>query len=198
MLQRNTHLIDVARHHENIINLTNLAEKNVPIWKPLREVVKRSDVELVDTFLPNATINVNAILNDRNHSLCRTIFECKNVSVLYQFLSSKRAGKVLRYDPKAAKYPSVMDISDRLAKSLDLSLIRQKIIHWRQDASWDLTWLKQILRHLSVVLAEGGNLLDVAFKIDFKDVSNVLGMPDVVDGVVNLLKDKTIDKIFSG
>ncbi|KAF7403454.1 hypothetical protein HZH68_006248 [Vespula germanica] len=198
MLQRNTHLIDIARYHENIINLTDLAEKNVPIWKPLREVVKKSDVELVDSFLPNATINVNAILNDRNHSLCRTIFECKNASVFYRFLSSKRAGKVLRYDPKAAKYPSVMDISDRLAKSLDLSLIRQKIIHWRQDASWDLTWLKQILRHLSVVLAEGGNLLDVAFKIDFKDVSNVLGMPDIVDGVVNLLKDKTIDKIFSG
>ncbi|XP_035722982.1 uncharacterized protein LOC118441973 isoform X2 [Vespa mandarinia] len=198
MLQRNTHLIDTARHHENIINLTNLAEKNVPIWKPLREVVKKSDVELVDDFLPNATINVNAILSDRNHSLCRTVFECKNVSVLYQFLSSKRAGKVLRYDLKEVKYPSVMDISDRLAKSLDLSLIKRKIIHWRQNASWDLTWLKQILHHLSVVLSEGGNLLDVAFKIDFKDISNVLSMPDIVDGVVNLLKDKTIDKIFSG
>ncbi|XP_015191826.1 PREDICTED: uncharacterized protein LOC107074670 isoform X2 [Polistes dominula] len=198
MLERNTFLLDVTRYHEQILSLTNLAEKYIPIWKPLIEVVKKSDKVLVNNLLPNATINVNAILNNKTHFLCSTILECKNVSVLYEFLSSKRAGKVLRYDPKVSKYPSIMDISDRLAKSLDLSLIRQEIIGWRQDASWNLTWLKQILRHLSVVLGESGNLLDIAIKIDFQDISNVLGMPDIVDGVVNLLKDKTIDKIFSG
>ncbi|XP_014612694.1 PREDICTED: uncharacterized protein LOC106791527 isoform X1 [Polistes canadensis] len=198
MLEKNTFLLDNTRYHEKILDLTNLAEKYVPIWKPLVEVVKKSDKIIVNNLLANAMINVNGILNNKSHSMCRTILECKNVSVLYEFLSSKNAAKVLRYDPKLSKYPSVMDISDRLAKSLDLSLIRQEIIEWRQDASWNLTWLKQILRHLTVVLDEGGNLFDVAFKIDFQDVSNVLGMPDIVDGVVNLLKDKTIDKIFSG
>ncbi|KAK2584735.1 hypothetical protein KPH14_007066 [Odynerus spinipes] len=196
-IQNNTSLVDTARHHEHIMGLTSLAEKFVPIWKPLREVVKRFDVDDIDRLLPNATINVNAILSDKNHSLCRTLLECQDANVLYKFLSSKRAGKVLQYDPKAAKYPSIMDISNQLAKSLDLSLIRLKIINWRQDASWELTWLKEILRHLSSVLTESGNLLDVAFKIDFQAVSNVLGVPDIVDGVVNLLKDKTIDKIFS-
>ncbi|KAI4485555.1 hypothetical protein M0802_012731 [Mischocyttarus mexicanus] len=198
MLQRNPFLLDNTKYHEKILNLTNIAEKHVPIWKPLIDVVKKVDKEIVNNFLPNATINVNAILNNKSHSLCRTMSECKNISVVYEFLSSKRLSKVLRYDPKLSKYPSVMDISDRLTKSLDLSLIRQKRMEWRQKASWDMTWLREILRHLIIVLSEGGNLLDVAFKIDFEDVSNVLGMPDIVDGVVNLLKDKTIDKIFAG
>ncbi|XP_067204074.1 uncharacterized protein ldd isoform X2 [Linepithema humile] len=198
MLEKNVFILDTASVHENINNLTKLSERHVAIWKPLREVVRKSDLADIEAALPNATINVNAILNDLNTSLCRTKVECHNATVLYNFLSSKRAGKVFRYDPKASKYPSVSDISDRLARSLDVDLINRQLAFWRSEASWDFIWLKQILNHLSLILGEGGNLLDVASKIDFEDVSNVLGVPDLADGIVNILYDKTVDKLFDG
>ncbi|XP_019697173.1 ATP-binding cassette sub-family A member 13 isoform X1 [Harpegnathos saltator] len=198
MLEKNVYLLDSLAYHENINDLTRLAENHVPIWIPLRDVVKKSDLAEIDALLPNATINVNAIVSKVNASACRTKNDCRNASILYEFLSSKRADKVLRYDPKAANYPTVSDISSRLALSLDVELISRQQPFWRSQASWDLTWLKEILRHLSTVLGEGGNLLDVASKIDFEDVSNVLGVPDLADGIINILNDKTIDKLFDG
>ncbi|XP_050450054.1 uncharacterized protein LOC126850786 isoform X1 [Cataglyphis hispanica] len=198
MLQKNVYILDSATIHENINHLTRLAEKYVPIWQPLRDVVKKSDVADIDAALPNATINVNAMLSDLNTSLCRTKIDCQNATILYNFLSSKRAGKVFRYDPRASKYPSVSDISNQLARSLDVDLINRQQAFWRSEAAWDLIWLKEILNHLSSILGESGNLLDVASKIDFEDVSNVLGIPDLADGIVNILNDKTVDKLFDG
>lgn len=199
MLEKNVYILDSASIHEGINNLTRLAEKHVPIWKPLRDVVKKSDLAEIDAALPNATINVNAFLNDLNRTgLCRTKTECQNATILYNFLSSKRVGKVFRYDPKASNYPSVSDISSRLARSLDVDLISRQLSFWRMDASWNLFWLKEILAHLSMILGEGGNLLDVASKIDLEDVTSVLGVPDLAEGIVNILKDKTIDKLFDG
>ncbi|CAK9819447.1 ATP-binding cassette sub-family A member 13 [Anthophora plagiata] len=197
-LQHNVVILDTARTHKNIDALSTMAEKYVPIWKPLRDVVKASDADDVEAFLPNAMINVNAVLNDRNGSLCRTKIECRNSNVLYEHLSSRNAGKVFRYDPKVTSYHSLLEIADRLSRSLDLDRIERELRKWRMEAAWNLTWLKEILRHLSVVIEESGNLLDVASKIDFQDVSNVLGVPDIVDGVVNILKDKTVDKLFDG
>ncbi|XP_032690190.1 uncharacterized protein LOC116853290 isoform X2 [Odontomachus brunneus] len=196
MLENNVFLLDSLPYHEQINDLTRLAENHVPIWIPLRDVVKQSDLADVDALLPNATINVNAFLNNAKTTLCHTRKDCRNASVLYDFLSSKKAGKVLRYDPKAANYPSVADISSRLALSLDVDLINRQQPYWRTQASWELTWLQEILHHLSMILGETGNLLDVASKIDFGDVSNVLGVPDLADGIINILNDKTVDKLF--
>jgi len=198
MLEKNVFILDSASIHESINNLTRLAEKHVPIWKPLRDVVKKSDLVEIDAALPNATINVNAILSDLNTTLCRTKIDCQNATVLYNFLSSKRAAKVFRYDPKASKYPTVSDISSRLARSLDVDLISRQLSFWRTEASWNLFWLKEILVHLSSILGESGNLLDVASKIDLEDVTSILGVPDIADGIVNILRDKTVDKLFDG
>lgn len=198
MLQKNVFILDSATVHENINNLTRLSEKYVPIWQPLRDVVKKSNLANIDAALPNATINVNAMLNNLNTSLCRTKIDCQNATILYNFLSSKRAGKVFRYDPRASNYPSISDISNQLARSLDIDFINRQQAFWRSQASWDLIWLKEILGHLSLILGESGNLLDVASKIDFEDVSNVLGIPDLADGIVNILNDKTVDKLFDG
>ncbi|XP_020291877.1 uncharacterized protein LOC109858741 isoform X2 [Pseudomyrmex gracilis] len=198
MLQKNVFILDSATIHENINNLTRLADKHVPIWEPLSEVVKKSERANINAALPNATINVNAILSNLNTSLCRTKVDCQNATILYDFLSSKRAAKVFRYDPKASKYPSVYDISNQLARGLDIDLISRQQPFWRSQAAWELTWLKEILGHLSTILGESGNLLDVASKIDFEDVSNVLGVPDLADGIVNILNDHTIDKLFDG
>lgn len=198
-LQKNVFILDTARNHKNIGSLTRIAEQHVPIWKLVREVVRSSDAADMEAFLPGAMINVNALLNDRNGSLCRTKPECRNATVLYGCLSSGRAGKVFRYDPKAAPgRRSLVDIADRLSRSLDLDRIDRELKRWRMDAAWDLTWLREILGHLSVVIGESRDLLDVASKIDFQDVSNVLGAPDIVGGVVNILKDKTVDKLFDG
>lgn len=198
MLEKNVYILDSASIHENINNLTRLAEQHVPIWKSLRDVVKKADLADIDAALPNATINVNAILSKLNTNLCKTKVDCQNATVLYNFLSSKRAGKVFRYDPKASKYPSVSDISNRLARSLDIDLINQQLSFWRTEASWNLFWLKEILSHLSSILGEGGNLLDVASKIDLEDVTSVLGVPDLAEGIINILQDKTVDKLFDG
>lgn len=199
VLQKNVFLVETSRNHRNIDALSRIAEKYVPIWMPLRDVVKTSHVDHVEAFLPGAMINVNALLNDRNNSLCKTKSECRNGTILYNYLSSKRAGKAFQYDPKASSsYRTLTEIADRLSESLDLDRIDRELRQWRMDAAWKLTWLKEILRHLSVVIEESGNLLDVASKIDFEDVSNVLEVPDIVDGVVNILKDKTVDKLFDG
>lgn len=197
-LQRDPFVLDTARSHKSLDSLTRIAEKYVPIWKPVSKVVKASDAEEIEAFLPGATINVNAILNDRNGSLCRTKLECQNATILYTYLTSKRAEKVFRYDLRASGHRSMTEIADRLARSLDLDGIDRELRRWRMDAAWDLTWLREILGHLSTVITESGDLLDVASKIDFEDVSNVLGVPDIVDGVVNILKDKTVDKLFDG
>ncbi|KAG5315958.1 ABCAD protein, partial [Acromyrmex insinuator] len=198
MLQKNVYILDSASIHEGINNLTRLAEKHVPIWQPLRDVVKKSDIADIDAALPNATINVNAILSNLNTSLCKIKVDCQNATVLYNFLSSKRATKVFRYNPKASKYPTISDISSRLARSLDVDLISQQLSFWRTEASWNLFWLKEILVHLSSILEEGGNLLDIASKIDLEDVTSILGVPDLAEGVINILKDKTVDKLFDG
>lgn len=198
MLEKNVYILDSASIHEGINNLTRLAEKHVPIWQSLRDVVKKSDIADIDAALPNATINVNAILSNLNMSLCRTKVDCQNATILYNFLSSKRAAKVFRYDPKASKYPTISDISRRLARSLDVDLINRQLSFWRTEASWNLFWLKEILVHLSSILAEGGNLLDIASKIDLDDVTSVLGVPDLAEGIVNILNDKTVDKLFDG
>ncbi|KAL0111880.1 hypothetical protein PUN28_013230 [Cardiocondyla obscurior] len=198
MLEKHVYILDSATTHESINNLTRLAERYVPIWKPLREVVKKADLAEIDAALPNATINVNAVLSNLNTSLCTKKIDCQNATVLYNFLSSKKAAKVFRYDPKASKYPSVSDISSRLARSLDVDLISRQLSFWRTEASWNLSWLKEILAHLSSIFGEGGNLLDVASKIDLDDVTSVLGVPDLAEGIVNILKDKTVDKLFDG
>lgn len=198
MLEKNVYLLDTATTHETINDLTKLSEKYLPIWKPLREVVKESDLTDIDNALPNATINVNAILNDISISMCRTKTDCQNSTILYNFLTSKKAEKVFRYNPKTSKYLSVTDISNRLAHSLDLNVIARQQSSWRAEVSWDLIWLKNILYHVSSILGESGNLLDVASKIDFDDL-DILGVPgDLADGVVNILKNKTVDKLFAG
>lgn len=197
-LQKNVFILDTARNHKNIDMLSRMAEQYVPIWKPLRDVTKTSDVHHVEAFLPDAMINVNAILNDRNGSLCTTKTECRNATILYKYLSSRNSGKVFQYDPKTSSYRSLMEIAGRLSQSLDLDRIDGNLKKWRMEATWNLTWLRDILGHLSVVIGESGNLLDVASKIDFQNVSDVLGVPDIVDGVVNILKDKTVDKLFAG
>ncbi|CAL7936973.1 unnamed protein product [Xylocopa violacea] len=197
-LQRNVFILDTGRNHKYIVALSKIAETYVPIWKPLRDVVKPTDVEEVESFLPGAMINVNAVLNDGNGSLCRTKPECRNGTVLYNYLASRKARKVFQYEPARSNYHSLAKIADQLSASLDLDRIERDAKQWRMDATWELTWLKEILRHLSVVIEESGNLLDVASKIDFQNISNVLGVPDVVDGVVNILKDKTVDKLFDG
>ncbi|XP_043253492.1 retinal-specific phospholipid-transporting ATPase ABCA4 isoform X1 [Colletes gigas] len=197
-LQSNVFILDTARNHRNIEALTVMAENYVPIWKLVRDVVRASDVDDIETFLPGAMINVNAVMNDRNGSLCRTKLECRNATVLYDRLSSKRMGKMFQYDPKATGYPSLVEIAERLSRSLDLDRIDRELKGWRMDSAWNLTWLKEILRHISVVIGESGDLLDVVSKIDFENVSDALGVPDIVDGVVNILKDKIVDKLFDG
>ncbi|XP_076641439.1 lipid droplet defective [Halictus rubicundus] len=197
-LQQNVYVLDTSRYHRNIDALSRKSSRFVPIWKNLKEVTSPKYAEGVETFLPGATINVNAIVNDRDGSLCRTKAECRNSTVLMQQLSSKKAEKLLRYDPKAAGYPNPWEIADRLSRTLDLDRIEHQIKDWRMDASLEITWLREILRHLSSVIAEGRDLLDVASKIDFEDISNVLGVPDVIDGVLNILREKTVDKLFDG
>lgn len=198
MLQKNTFIVDSASNHENINELTRLADRYVSIWKPLRDVVKKSNIAEIDASLPNATINVNVFLSDVDTALCRRKDDCRNATVLYDFLNSKKAAKVFRYDPSASNYPSVSDIADQLARSLDMDFISRQSLTWRTEASWELTWLQEILGHVSMILAEGGNLLDVASKINFEDTSDILGVPDLADGIVNILNDKTVDKLFQG
>lgn len=198
-LRKNVILLHILGDRADVQNRTELAEKFVPIWQPLKNIVKESSLEEVNKLLPNAELNVNLLLTDMNNSLCQQIDHCnKNASIFNNFLSSKRVHKLLRYDPKLSNYPTSLVVSKLLATSLDFELINQEIYTWRNNASYNLAWLKEILQHLSVIFEEGGSLLNVASKIDFQDVSNVLGVPDLADGVVNLLRDKTVDKLFDG
>ncbi|XP_078047717.1 lipid droplet defective isoform X2 [Augochlora pura] len=197
-LEQNVFILDTARYHRNIDSLSRMSAKYIPIWKNLKDVVQPKFADGVEAFLPGATINVNAMMNDREGALCATKSECRNATHLAKRLSSKKSEKLFRYDPKAADFPRTWDIADRLSWTLDVDRIDRELKGWRLDASLDLVWLREILRHLAVVLAESSDLLDVASKIDFEDISNVLGVPDVVDGVLNILKEKTVDKLFNG
>nr|XP_031839600.1 uncharacterized protein LOC116430078 isoform X2 [Nomia melanderi] len=197
-LRSNVFVLDTARYHKNLNWLSKMSEKYVQVWKPLSDVVQPAEAKNTEAFLPGAMINVNAILDDRNSSLCWTNEECRNATLLYERLRSKKAGKLLRYDAKMAGYPPLQRVADRLSQSLDLKLISRSLKSWRMEAAMDMTWLRQILDHLIVVTTEGGDLLDLASMVDFDDVSNILGAPEVVNGVVNILREKTVDKLFDG
>ena len=198
VIEKNVIFLDTATNHEHIQNLTNLAEKYVPIWKPLLEVVQTVDVETVDKMLPGAKINVNLLSGEEESTLCHPPKRCQNANVLYEILNSNQSKKLLLFNPKTSNYSSMDEVSDLLAKSINFKIIDQKIVLWRKEAAWDLEWLKSILRHLSEVMEEGGNLFDVASKIDFESISNAFGVPDLVDGVVRIVNGKTLDKLFEG
>lgn len=191
-------VLDTARYHKNLNWLSKMSEKYVQVWKPLRDVVQPAEAKNMEAFLPGAMINVNAILDERNSSLCRAEEECRNATVLYERLGSKKAGKLIRYDPKTAGYPALQRVADRLSQSLDLNLIRRSLKGWRMEAAMDMEWLRQILDHMIIVTTEGGDLLDLASMVDFDHVSDILGAPEVVNGVVNILREKTVDKLFDG
>ncbi|XP_023289550.1 uncharacterized protein LOC105698871 [Orussus abietinus] len=198
VLYKNVEMLDTTAHHEELTEMAKLAEKRVPIWKPLRDVVAKADQDLVDKLLPEASINVNMMMKDGHPTLCNSSEICRNSSVFYNFLSSKRAPRFVRYDPRASNFESVSKISETLARSLDLELIERMGPTWRQETNWDFTWLKELLKHLMNVLEESGSLLDTASKIDFENVSNILGIPEVGDGIINILRNKTVDKLFQG
>lgn len=195
-LEHNIYVFDTATTHEKLSNLTQTAEKFVPIWRPVGEVVKEMSVEKIDKTLPNASINVNLLLIQIHGSSCLNNKDCIDKKHLQTFLSSKRSKKLLQYDAKAAKNPSIPTITNLLVESLDLEAIDNKIGNWRRNASWNFDWVREILKHLNVFLEEGGNLVNVASKVNFNDVSSALGVPDIADGVINLLRDKSIDKLF--
>lgn len=196
-LEKNVQIFDNVLTHSKIKNLTDLAEKYLPIWKPLSEVIETSDIEKMNNLLPDAKINVNLLSGDVEGTLCHPLKHCQNSTVLYEILSGKQAKKLV-FNSKTLKFDSVNEIADLLSKSLNFELIERKIPVWRKEAATDLTWIKNILKHVSMVMEEGGNLFDVASKIDFENVSNALGVPDLVDGVVSIVNGKTIDKLFEG
>ncbi|XP_063992095.1 ATP-binding cassette sub-family A member 13-like isoform X2 [Diachasmimorpha longicaudata] len=193
----NVNIIQTIDNHETLLHCTQMAEKFIPIWKPLKDVAKNSSTREVEKVLPNASLNVNLLFGERNNSLCKPQSSCVNATTFNDFLNSRGARKLLNYDPKAAGYPSTRDISELLVNSLDFELINRELPSWRTNGTRSLTWVKQILDDLMRALEESGNLLEVASKIDFQDVSNVLGVPDIADGVVYLVKDQTIDKLFA-
>lgn len=179
--------------------MNRLAENYIPIWKPLNQVVLETDVETIEKFLPNATINVNRILNDHHsRSLCHTRQDCRNATIINQILNSETSKKYLQYDLIAANYSSTMKISQQLAQSLNLDYIEKYQVSWRKDKAKDFIWLKEIIKHVIMVLEESAGLFNVISKIDFQDISNILGAPDLVDGIINLVQDHTVDKLFVG
>ncbi|XP_011308769.1 uncharacterized protein ldd isoform X2 [Fopius arisanus] len=195
-LRENIKIIDTVNNHETLLNYTRLAEKFIPIWKPLKDIVKHSSVVEIQRVLPNASLNVNLLFGERTNSLCKRQ-DCRNTTTFNNFLNSRGAHKLLNYEPRAANYPSTLEVSQLLTNHLDFELINREIVSWRASAAWNFTWIQQILEHLTLALEESGSLLEVGSKIDFQDVSNVLGVPDVADGVVYLVKDRTIDKLFA-
>lgn len=166
-------------------------ERHIAIWKPLKLVTKESDSTSISQFLPNALINVNLIVEKHTS-------DKSNMSFIYRILSSKKSRHLLQYDAETARYPTIREISARIEQSLDFDLINREIRRWRRDAANDLTWLKKTVKNVAFVVEESASLLDVASKIDFENVTNVLEVPDLIDGVLNILRDKTIEKLFDG
>lgn len=197
-IEKNVQLVDTATNHQHIKKLSNLAEKYVPIWKPLLEVVRTIDKETVKHMLPDAKINVNLLSGEEESTLCHPPKRCQNATVLYEVLNSNKSKKLLLFNLKTSTYDSIDEVSKLLAKSINFKLIDQKIVLWRREAGWDLEWLKSMLRHLSAVMEEGGSLFDVVSKVDFENISNALGVPDIVNDVVSIVNGKTIDKLFDG
>ncbi|XP_043481651.1 ATP-binding cassette sub-family A member 13 isoform X2 [Leptopilina heterotoma] len=197
-LEKNVQIFNNLIMYSKIKNLTAIAEKYLPIWKPLSEIIENSNAEKINHLLPNAEINVNLLSGDVEGTLCYPTRHCQNSTVLYEILSGKEAKKLILLNSKTSKFIPANEIAELLFKSLNFELIERKISLWRKEAATDLVWIKNILKHVSAVMEEGGNLFDVASKIDFENVSNALGVPDLVDGVVNIVNEKTIDKLFEG
>lgn len=115
---------------------------------------------------------------------------------LYDILVSKRSKKFIRYSDIASNIPSISNVARQLSKSLDLQLIKQRLPTWRQESTSKLEWLKEILRRLESIAFEAGHLLDVASTIDFNN--GLLDASHLLEDVVNLLREETIDKFFIG
>lgn len=102
----------------------------------------------------------------------------------------------MQYSDTSADVLSIDEISRQLAKSLDPLIIGERITKWRQEATINLFWLKEILRNLDVIAVEAGNLLDVASRIDFS--GDVFETPRLYEDVIHLLREETLDKFFDG
>lgn len=180
--------------------LSKLSEEKVPIWIPLRDVVKKADVDYVERHLPKASINVNMISTGNNGSLCSTSLQCKDPGVIFTALNSTRQKKLFHYDEHDKGLSmSLTEISQRLAKSLDFEAINSQRSFWRKEAADNYTWLKVLMQHVIDILESGGDLLDVASKIDMSEgITKAVQSPELIEGIGNLLKDKTVNKLFTG
>lgn len=197
-LDRNVQIFNNFMTYEKIKNLTTLAEKYLPIWKPISEVIETSDIEKMNNLLPDGKINVNLLSGEVKDTLCYPPKHCQNLTILYDILSGRQVKKLILLNGKNSNFDSTNEIAELLSKSLNFELIESEILNWRKEAATNLTWIRNILKHVSTVMEEGGNLFDVARKIDFENVSNTLGVPDIVDDVVSIVNGKTIDKLFEG
>ncbi|XP_024944655.1 uncharacterized protein LOC107271675 isoform X2 [Cephus cinctus] len=197
--------IDILRHNLPLLNstekqiivlgnLSRMVEKSVPIWTPLSEVIKPSEIKNIERLLPNASINVN-LFSEVNG---------ENSSSIYKILSSKKSGKLIRFSSSPRQQlqdtcsSCLLEISEALSRSVDRDILKHELPKWREKKTWDLIWLDEALEHLSSAMAEVATLLDLARKVDFNDVSKIMQAPDIVDGILKLLQDKTVDKLFEG
>ncbi|XP_048511619.1 ATP-binding cassette sub-family A member 13 isoform X2 [Athalia rosae] len=186
LLNEHVTVIDTLRTHEKLIELGKLSETSVPIWKPIEEVVVKSDVDIIERMFGPAFINVNMINTNAT----------KSEMDLYDSLVSKKLAKFLRYSDNSTNFSSITDIPRQLSKSLDLDKIRDKLPGWRKDATKKLLWLKNILSDLDMIALESGNMLNIASTINFD--GDVLENRRLLDDVMKLLREETIDKFFNG
>ncbi|XP_046740699.1 uncharacterized protein LOC124408067 isoform X2 [Diprion similis] len=186
LLYEHVYLLDTANTHKKLSELGRMAENTTLIWIPVVDTVKESDVNEVNELLHGALINVNMLTPD----------VVRNETKLYEILVSKRVKYFIKYSNISFDIPSTSDVSLQLAKRLDSGKIQAKISIWRHEATMQLYWLKDILKNLEMIAAETGHLLDVASGMDFsKDLSQD---SDVLEKVVQLLREETIDKFFTG
>lgn len=136
-LEKNVQIFNILMTYSKIKNLTTLAEKYLPIWKPLSEIIDSSNAEKINYLLPNAEINVNLLSGDVEGTLCYPTRHCQNSTVLYEILSGKEAKKLILLNSKTSNFIPVNEIAELLFKSLNFELIERKISLWRKEAATD-------------------------------------------------------------
>lgn len=197
VLKTNIKILDTPVNHNVLIEYMRTVEKSIPIWLPLSTIAKKTRLYEVKKILPNATINVNLLLDSKKYFYyTKQGKDFINLTTIQNYLNSNEDYKFIKYNTEGKNYnPSVEVVGKILVKSIDFILLKREIVLLRVKASLNLTWLENFLDHLSIILSDSASLLNVTSKINFKDISSVLD-DDVLNSIVSLVRNKTIDAIF--
>ncbi|XP_034938100.1 phospholipid-transporting ATPase ABCA1 [Chelonus insularis] len=188
-IQQNLNITYIASNYDDFKNNLNESRTFVLIWEPLKNILSEEIVNKIQSNFPNIMLYFNLALEDRTNvdrKDCKELFDFMTVFNPVKIQDETKYYKKMIYDSSAVRLH--VGSSDYYSTNENYGNL----------LSLYFVWIKNILDELSTILEEGSKLINIASKADFQDVSSFLANSDLVDELLNIIKNKSVDKFFTG